>query len=85
MTEQTSLELSFEFFPPRTDAGTENLLAVHAELSKFDPTFVSVTYGAGGSTQEGTYDAVKNMLAAGTQTAPHLTGKSLAASDYPYP
>lgn len=74
MTEQTTLELSFEFFPPRTEAGTDNLLAVHTELAKFEPSFVSVTYGAGGSTQEGTYDAVKNMLAAGSSAAPHLTG-----------
>lgn len=81
MTEQTTLELSFEFFPPRTDKGTENLIAVHAELAKFDPTFVSVTYGAGGSTQEGTYDAVKNMLAAGTCTAPHLTGVGTSRDD----
>lgn len=81
MTEQTTLELSFEFFPPRTDKGTENLLAVHAELAKFDPTFVSVTYGAGGSTQEGTYGAVKNMLEAGTCTAPHLTGVGTSRDD----
>lgn len=76
MTDQTDLELelSFEFFPPRTEAGTENLLAVHAEIAKFEPSFVSVTYGAGGSTQEGTYDAVKQMLAAGSAAAPHLTG-----------
>lgn len=70
----TTPELSFEFFPPRTPAGSDNLMAVHAELAKFEPHFVSVTYGAGGSTQEGTYDAVKNMLSAGSSTAPHLTG-----------
>ena len=50
-------ELSFEFFPPRTPAGSENLMAAHAELAKFEPHFVSVTFGAGGSTQDGTYDA----------------------------
>ncbi len=69
-----SPELSFEFFPPRSPAGSENLMGVHAELAKFEPHFVSVTYGAGGSTQDGTYDAVKKMLAAGSSTAPHLTG-----------
>jgi methylenetetrahydrofolate reductase (NADPH) len=74
MTEQKTMELSFEFFPARTEKGAENLLAVHTELAKFEPSFVSVTYGAGGSTQEGTYDAVKNMLAAGSFAAPHLTG-----------
>ena len=66
-------ELSFEFFPPRTDKGVENLTKVHAELVKFDPTFVSVTFGAGGSTQDGTYDAVKNMIAAGSDAAPHIS------------
>jgi len=70
----TTPELSFEFFPPRTPAGNENLMAVHAQLMKFEPHFVSVTYGAGGSTQDGTYDAVKNMLSVGSSAAPHLTG-----------
>jgi methylenetetrahydrofolate reductase (NADPH) len=49
-------------------------MKVHAELTKFEPHFVSVTYGAGGSTQEGTFEAVKKMLLAGSSTAPHLTG-----------
>src|ERR671924_1389770 len=40
---------SFEFFPPRTDEGERNLGRAPAELSRMDPTFVSVTYGAGGS------------------------------------
>ena len=43
---------SFEFFPPRTDDGERNLAAALDELSGMDPTFVSVTYGAGGSTQQ---------------------------------
>ena len=54
-------ELSFEFFPPRTSVGSDKLRQVHAELNKFAPSFCSVTYGAGGSTQEGTFDAVKMM------------------------
>jgi len=66
-------ELSFEFFPPRTEKGVENLTKVHTELAKFDPTFVSVTFGAGGSTQDGTYDAVKNMIASGSDAAPHIS------------
>lgn len=69
-----SPELSFEFFPPRTPAGEQHLSNVHAELAKFEPSFFSVTYGAGGSTQAGTYEAVKAMLAAGSNAAPHLTG-----------
>jgi len=66
-------ELSFEFFPPRTEKGVENLANVHAELAKFDPTFFSVTFGAGGSTQDGTYDAVKSMIDAGSDAAPHIS------------
>lgn len=66
-------ELSFEFFPPRTDKGVENLSKVHAELAKFDPMFFSVTFGAGGSTQDGTYDAVKSMIEAGSDAAPHIS------------
>ena len=66
-------ELSFEFFPPRTEKGVENLSQVHAELAKFDPTFFSVTFGAGGSTQDGTYDAVKSMIEAGSDAAPHIS------------
>lgn len=68
-----SSELSFEFFPPRTEKGNENLIKVHAELAKFKPDFFSVTYGAGGSTQEGTFDAVKHMRDAGSSAAPHIT------------
>jgi len=77
----TTTELSFEFFPPRSPAGSKNLMSVHAELAKFEPQFVSVTYGAGGSTQDGTFDAVKNMLAAGSSTAPHLTGVGTSRDD----
>jgi methylenetetrahydrofolate reductase (NADPH) len=68
-----SPELSFEFFPPRSLASSENLMAVHAALAKFEPHFVSVTYGAGGSNQGGTAGAVESMLAEGSFTAPHLT------------
>lgn len=66
-------ELSFEFFPPRTEKGVQTLNTVHAELSRFNPEFFSVTFGAGGSTQDGTYDAVKSMLATGSAAAPHIS------------
>lgn len=68
-----SPELSFEFFPPRTDKGIATLNRVHTELARFEPEFFSVTFGAGGSTQDGTYDAVKSMLAAGSSAAPHIS------------
>ena len=70
----TNPDLSFEFFPPRTPAGTEKLQEVHAELNKFNPNLCSVTYGAGGSTQEGTFDAVKMIRDDGSNAVPHLTG-----------
>jgi methylenetetrahydrofolate reductase (NADPH) len=50
--------LSFEFFPPKTDAGVRALYAVIDELAMFEPAFVSVTYGAGGSTKDRTRDIV---------------------------
>jgi methylenetetrahydrofolate reductase (NADPH) len=52
---------SFEFFPPKTAQGEENLYAALAELKPLDPAFVSVTYGAGGSTREKTIEIVKRL------------------------
>lgn len=67
------IRLSFEFFPPKSDAGREKLQTVRAELNKLNPEFFSVTYGAGGSTRENTKGIVKAMLAEGISTAPHLS------------
>ena len=52
------LPLSFEFFPPKTPEGAAKLRAVRQQLYALKPEFCSVTYGAGGSTQEGTFGAV---------------------------
>ena len=65
---------SFEFFPPKTDKGKEKLAKVRSELSKLNPDFFSVTYGAGGSTQETTLQTViESQQESGIETAPHLS------------
>ncbi|MEQ3763285.1 MAG: methylenetetrahydrofolate reductase [NAD(P)H] [Alcanivorax sp.] len=65
--------LSFEFFPTKTDEGTEKLLKVRDELAAFNPEFFSVTYGAGGSTRDRTYAIVKAIQERGIAAAPHLS------------
>src|ERR687893_389076 len=52
---------SFEFFPPKTDEGMENLWNALSELRHDEPTYVSVTYGAGGSTRDRTIDITKRI------------------------
>lgn len=66
-------QFSFEFFPPKTEEGAAKLRATRDELAQLGPKYVSVTFGAGGSTQEGTVDTVREMLASGLDTAPHLS------------
>ena len=70
---KTHTELSFEFFPTRTPKAADSLAQVQSRLAALNPNFFSVTYGAGGSTQEGTLNAVKRMRSAGHSTAPHIT------------
>ena len=71
MTQPT---ISFEFFPPKTDKAAENLWAAMDDLSKFDPLYMTVTYGAGGSTQDGTFDTLKKANERyGIPLASHLT------------
>lgn len=65
--------LSFEFFPPRGDDGHARLLETVAELAALQADFFSVTFGAGGSTQEGTAEAVQRILDAGHPAAPHIS------------
>lgn len=66
-------QFSFEFFPPKTDKGIEKLKLVRDQLGALKPKYFSVTYGAGGSTQQGTFDTVMSIRAAGFDAAPHLT------------
>jgi methylenetetrahydrofolate reductase (NADPH) len=65
---------SFEFFPPKTDEGFEELFRTIARLQELQPSFVSVTYGAGGSTRERTHDLVVRIHKETNLTAvSHLT------------
>lgn len=65
--------LSFEFFPPKSEAGKEKLLTIREELSQLNPEFFSVTYGAGGSTRDNTKDIVTDLRSANVDVAPHLS------------
>jgi len=64
---------SFEFFPPKTPAGREKLRHTLAQLASCKPKFFSCTYGAGGSTRDGTLETVREIQSAGHAAAPHLT------------
>jgi methylenetetrahydrofolate reductase (NADPH) len=64
---------SIEFFPPKTPEGAEKLRLARRQLAALDPKYFSVTFGAGGSTQQGTLDTVLEILAEGHAAAPHLS------------
>lgn len=64
---------SFEFFPPKTPEGVERLRATRKQLAQLNPTFFSVTYGAGGTTREGTLATVLEIRGEGHHGAPHLS------------
>jgi methylenetetrahydrofolate reductase (NADPH) len=64
---------SFEFFPTKTPQGEEKLREVHRQLAALHPDFFSVTYGAGGSTRDGTRHIVETIHQAGSAVAPHLS------------
>ncbi len=68
-----SLPISLEFFPPKTAEGAIKLAAVRQKLYALKPQFCSVTYGAGGSTQDGTLATVQAILAEGCDAASHFT------------
>ena len=64
---------SFEFFPPKTPEGREKLRATRKQLAQLKPDFFSVTFGAGGSTQQGTLDTVIEIQSEGYAAAPHVS------------
>ncbi len=69
----TTPPISLEFFPPKTPEGVTKLAAVRQQLYALKPQFCSVTYGAGGSTQDGTFAAVKAIIEEGFEAAPHFS------------
>jgi len=65
--------ISLEFFPAKTPEGNEKLRRARQALYALAPEFCSVTFGAGGSTQDGTLSAVREIMAEGRPAAPHLS------------
>jgi methylenetetrahydrofolate reductase (NADPH) len=68
-----NVPVSFEFFPPKTPEGADKLRVTRQTLYAHHPEFCSVTFGAGGSTQEGTFGTVKEILGEGVAAASHLS------------
>ncbi|MFJ9451788.1 MULTISPECIES: methylenetetrahydrofolate reductase [NAD(P)H] [unclassified Herbaspirillum] len=69
----TQHNFSIEFFPPKTPEGMEKLRVTRAKLAELQPKYFSVTFGAGGSTQQGTLDTVLEIISEGHVAAPHLS------------
>ena len=74
---------SFEVFPPKTDAGLVQLAEAVAELEQLRPSFVSITYGAGGSSRDRSFETISTVARQGSTMAAHLTcvGQSRADLD----
>ena len=72
--EPKSFALSFELFPPKTAKGEQSLYRIVGQLVEFSPSFITCTYGAGGSTREKTLDVVERVNDEfGVMVASHLT------------
>src|SRR5208283_2883754 len=70
----SKLRFSFELFPPRTPEGMAKLQSVTAQFAAVRPDFFSITHGAGGSDQDGTYETLLTVVEhSGVEVAPHLT------------
>jgi methylenetetrahydrofolate reductase (NADPH) len=72
-TARSAFPISLEFFPPKTPEGAEKLRIARRALYALKPEFCSVTYGAGGSTQQGTFDTVAEILEEGVAAASHMS------------
>ena len=70
---QAHFPVSIEFFPPKTPEGVTKLRAVRQQLYALKPEFCSVTFGAGGSTQTGTFNTVHEILSEGVSAASHFS------------
>ncbi|MAZ77453.1 MAG: methylenetetrahydrofolate reductase [NAD(P)H] [Legionellaceae bacterium] len=68
-----SLEISFEFFPPKTEVGQAKLEQTCALLCAFQPSYFSVTFGAAGSVQSKTLETIELLSTLGVNTAPHIS------------
>ena len=73
MSTHNPLPISIEFFPPKTPEGVEKLRTVRQQLYALKPEFCSVTFGAGGSTQVGTFATVGEILKEGVEAASHFS------------
>ncbi|PPC90723.1 MAG: methylenetetrahydrofolate reductase [NAD(P)H] [Methylobacter sp.] len=68
-----SRSFSFEFYPPKSEEGAASLIKVHNELAQLKPDYFSVTFGAGGSTRDKTFESVVAIQQKGIPAAPHLS------------
>lgn len=68
-----AVPISIEFFPPKTPEATDKLRLARQQLYALEPQYCSVTFGAGGSTQEGTFGTVREIIGEGVQAASHLS------------
>jgi len=73
MENDTKTPISFEFYPPQTPEGVEKLAVVRQRLATVKPEFFSVTFGAGGSTQDRTLETIRQIHAEGHNATPHLS------------